>query len=172
MRKLGPVGTKWLKIFHLISVALWFGGIACLVTLRYGIQLSSFDEVNTAYNSMRVIDDVLIRNGAQGLLITSLIYSIWTHWGFFKHRWITIKWVIFISQMILGIGFLNRWVNTNIHLLETEKSIALSNTVFIQNHSLIQAGAITQIILITIVICISVLKPWKKKDKVFVQKAS
>jgi hypothetical protein len=42
------------------------------------------------------------------ILITSLIYSIWTHWGFFKHKWVTVKWGIFALQMVFGIGFLNR----------------------------------------------------------------
>jgi uncharacterized membrane protein len=171
MRKLGPKGMRWLKIFHLISVALWFGGISSLVILIFGAALSSFEEVSAIYSSMRKIDELLIRNGGQGILITSLIYSIWTHWGFFKHKWVTVKWGIFALQMVFGIGFLNRWVGTNVHLLETEKSMALSNPIFIQNHSLIQIGTITQALVIIIVIGISVIKPWKKKDKVLIRNA-
>jgi hypothetical protein len=53
-----------------------------------------------------------------------------------------------------------------VHLFETEKSMALSNPIFIQNHSIIQIGTITQALVIIIVIGISVIKPWKKKDKV------
>jgi len=91
MKKIGAEGTKWLKIIHIISVTLWFGGIISLLALISGINLSVFDEVNATYRSMRIIDEYIIRNGAQGILITSIIYSIWTNWGFFKHRWVAVK---------------------------------------------------------------------------------
>lgn len=163
MKKLGAGGMKWLKILHIISVALWFGGIISLIALRSGLDLSSFDEVYATYNSMRLIDETLIRNGAQGILLTSIVYSIWTNWGFFKHRWVAVKWVVFIAQMVLGIAFLNVWVGGNVALLISEKSAALSNPIFLHNHLLIQYGTISQVILIVFLICISVLKPWKKK---------
>lgn len=107
MKKLGPSSTKWLKILHIVFVALWFGGIISLLTLRFGLRLDTFDEVNITYNNMKIIDDYLIRNGAQGILITSVIYGFWTNWGFFKYRWIAVKLVVFVSQMIFGIVFLN-----------------------------------------------------------------
>jgi len=70
----------------------------------------------------------------------------------------------FLAQMLFGIIFLNSWVGANISMLSAEKSLALSNPVFIQNHSLIQIGTISQIVLLIFLICISVLKPWKKKN--------
>lgn len=164
MKKIGPEGTKWLKIIHIVSVALWFGGIISLVALRSGADMGSFENVNAAYHSMRTIDELIIRNGAQGILLTSIVYSIWTHWGFFKHKWVAVKWVVFIAQMVLGIAFLNSWVGTNVALLAAEKSAALSNPVFIRNHTLIQTGTISQVILVILLICISVLKPWKRKN--------
>jgi hypothetical protein len=164
MKKLGTVGTKWIKILHIISVGLWFGGVMALLALSVGLPLSDFEEVNTAYRSMRIIDTLLVRNGAQGIIITSLLYSIFTNWGFFKHKWVVVKWVAFIAQMIFGIVFLNGWTEANVILLEAEKSMALINPVFIQNHSLRQTGIIIQIVVIVILICISVLKPWKNKS--------
>jgi uncharacterized membrane protein len=163
MRKLGPSSTKWLKILHIIFVALWFGGIISLLTLRLGLNLSVFDQVNVTYNNMKIIDDYLIRNGAQGILITSVVYGFCTNWGFFKHKWIAVKLVVFISQMIFGIFFLNSWMGANIAMLNTEKVMALNNPAFIHNNSLIQLGIVSQLILIIFLICISVLKPWKKK---------
>lgn len=166
MKKLGPSSTKGLKILHIVFVALWFGGIISLLALRFGLRLETLDEVNITYNNMKIIDDYLIRNGAQGILITSLIYGIWTNWGFFKYRWVTVKLVVFVSQMIFGIVFLNRWMGSNISILNTEKVMALSNPTFIHNNSLIQFGIVSQLILIVFLICISVLKPWKKKKNI------
>jgi hypothetical protein len=164
MKKLGSNGTKWLKILHIISVTLWLGGITSLLALTLGLQLSDFEEVNAAYRSMKIIDTILVRNGAQGILLTSIIYSIWTNWGFFKHKWVAVKWVAFIAQMIFGIIFLSKWTEANIALLEVEKGMALINPIFMQNHLIRQTGIIIQIAIIVILICISVIKPWRSKN--------
>lgn len=37
MKKLGPSGTKWLKILHIISVSVWFGGVISLFALSLGL---------------------------------------------------------------------------------------------------------------------------------------
>jgi len=50
----------------------------------------------------------------------------------------------------------------NIVILETEKSMALNNPIFIQNHSLRQYFVIVQVVITVFIICISVIKPWKK----------
>jgi hypothetical protein len=39
--------------------------------------------------AMKLVDDFAIIPGGVGTALTSLIYSIWTPWGWFKHRWIT-----------------------------------------------------------------------------------
>lgn len=115
---------------------------------------------------MRIIDTLLVRNGAQGIILSSIIYSIWTNWGFFKHKWIAVKWLAFIAQLIFGIVFLNWWTEANIALLEAEKGMALINPIFIQNNSIRQTGIGIQIVVIVILICISVLKPWKNKNAI------
>lgn len=163
MKKLGPLGTKWLRIIHLVFVALMFGGIISSVALRFPLQLTAFDEVNITYKSLKIISDHIIRYGAQGIILTGLIYSIWTNWGFIKHKLVAVKWVVFIAQTLFGILFVDRWMEKNISMLNTEQTLALTNAAFIQNHSLIQSGAIAQIAVIIFLICISVLKPWKKK---------
>lgn len=164
MKKMGSTGMKWLKVFHLVSMSLWFGGVASLLALISGADLTNFDMVNAAYNSMRSIDSTVVRNGGQGILITSLIYSIGTNWGFFKHKWVAAKWGIFIAQMAFGIAYLNGLIEKNIEILHTEKALALSNQAFLNNHTYATVGLLTQCIIIVVVIWISVIKPWKSKN--------
>lgn len=164
MKKIGAVGIKRLKILHLISVALWFGGVVSLVALILQTNLTDFEKVNITYSSMKMIDQTVIRNGGQGIFITSIIYSIWTSWGFFKHKWIVVKWIVFLTQMIFGIFFLNGWVEQNIELLHAEKALALSNQIFINNHMNLKIGLVCQSIIIVLIIWVSVIKPWKNKN--------
>lgn len=162
MRKLGSVGMKWLKIFHIALVALFFGGIMSSVALNSRLKLSSFQEVYITYKNLIIISDSIVRFGAQGTLIIGVIYGIWTNWGFIKHKWLTIKWVIFVAQTLIGIFIVDKLMVANMALLETEKSIALNNPAFLHNNSLRQQVVIIQIVLTIFLICISVFKPWKK----------
>ena len=40
--------------------------------------------------------------GAIGTLLTGLVYSIWTHWDWFKHRWSVVMWCICIFGIVFG----------------------------------------------------------------------
>lgn len=164
MKKLGSVGIKYLKICHIVFVMLMFGGIISSVVLRFGFPLTEFDQVNISYENLKIISDHVIRYGAQGIIITSLIYSIWTPWGFKKYNWVAVKWIIFVGQTLLGIFFVDRWIEKNISMLETEKGLALTNPAFLHNHTLITFGAFAQILLIIILIWLSVFKPWTKRS--------
>jgi hypothetical protein len=142
---LGPVAMKWLKILHLFLVALFFGGILSSLALTLRLNLSSFDEVYSAYNSIMIISDHIVEYGAQGTLILGVVYGVLTTWGFFKHKWLTVKWVVFIAQTFAGILVVDKLMVANMTLLETERSAALSNPIFLQNHFLRQAVVIAQI---------------------------
>lgn len=163
MKKLGPACTKWLKIIHIILVALFFGGIMSSVALTFGLKLAAFDETFETYKSIVAISDNIVRIGAVGTLLIGFVYGFFTNWGFFKHRWITVKWILFVIQTLLGIFVVDKLMMANMAILETEKSRALTNPIFIHNHSLRQDVVIIQVIITIVIICISVLKPWKTK---------
>lgn len=163
MRKLGPVALKGLKIFHIGLVALFFGGILSSLALNYGLNLSNFNEVYVTYKNTIIISDYIVRYGAVGTLIIGFIYGFATNWGFVKHKWVAMKWLIYIAQTFIGILVVDKLMVANMAILEAEGSLALTNPVFIQNHSLRQEVVLAQIVLTLILLCISVLKPWRKK---------
>jgi hypothetical protein len=162
MKKFGSKGTKWVKVVHLVLVVLMLGGIISSVVIRLGLQPKTYEETLVAYRVLLTISDHIIRYGGIGLLVIGFVYGIWTSWGFFKHRWITVKWVVFLAQTVFGIVFIDRWMVQNFSLLETEKSAALSHPVFLHNENLILYGAMCQIGLLVLLTVISVWKPWKK----------
>ncbi|WP_246040290.1 hypothetical protein [Ectobacillus funiculus] len=61
-------------------------------------------------------------------------------------------------QTIVGIFVVDKLMVANIELLETQKELALSNPVFLQNHEIRQYTVLFQVA-VTIFI-ISFLKPW------------
>lgn len=163
MKKLGTVAMKGLKILHLVLVSLFFGGILSSVALNSRLDLSVFEEVNATYKSLVILSDYIVRYGAQGTIVMGIIYGVWTNWGFFRHKWIAVKWAIFVAQTFLGILVVDKLMVANMALLTSEKAMALSNPVFIHNHVLRKYVVIVQMVLTLCLICISVLKPWKMK---------
>jgi hypothetical protein len=163
--KFGPLGMKWLKILHTFFVVLFLGGILSSFALNLNVRLWHFDEVYATYQSLIIISDNIVEYGAQATIVLGVIYGVFTTWGFFKHKWLTVKWVIFVGQTFAGILLVDRLMVANMLLLETEGSAALSNPVFLHNHYLRQSVVIVQIVLTLFMIIISVLKPWRSTKK-------
>ncbi len=84
MKKMSPKAQRWLKLVHVFLAALWLASAIILVVTPIFVRL---DQNNTLYGGMLVlkfIDDFIIIPAANGCLLTGLIYSIWTNWGFFQ----------------------------------------------------------------------------------------
>lgn len=47
--------------------------------------------------TLKFLDDYMVIVGANGCLLTGLVYSIFTNFGFVKFRWVTIKWLLTLS---------------------------------------------------------------------------
>ncbi|HEU4962241.1 MAG TPA: DUF2269 domain-containing protein [Bacilli bacterium] len=165
MKKMGAKGMKWLKILHIFIVVLMLGGIISSVVIRLGVHPSTYRQTLLVYDILQTVSDQIIRYGGFGTLLIGLVYSIWTPWGFFKHRWVMVKWIVFLAQTLFGIFFIDRWMVTNHSLLQTEQASALSNSVFLHNEMLIRYGALTQVGLLIFLIAVSVLRPWKKAKR-------
>nr|WP_244404572.1 DUF2269 family protein [Parageobacillus caldoxylosilyticus] len=164
MKKIGPKGLKWLKILHLFFVILFFGGILSSTALNLQIDLTNYDETNLMYKNIIIISDNVVRYGAVGTLLIGFIYGFFTNWGFFKHRWVGVKFVLYIIQTIVGIFVVDKLMVANMELLETQKKLALSNPVFIHNHEIRQYAVMFQVAATIFILIISVLKPWRKKN--------
>ena len=163
MKKLSVNGQKWLKGFHILFACMWIGAavILCLMNpfLKAidGMQLYGIDV------SLKFIDDFIIIPGANGVLLTGLIYSIFTGWGWFKHRWIVVKWCITIFGVVFGTFWLGPWVNGMVPISKAHGLSALIDPGYIHNRHMVLYWGIFQLSTLIFALFISVLKPWKKK---------
>jgi uncharacterized membrane protein len=165
MKKLSPAGMKWLKILHISLVALFFGGIMSSVALSMGIDRATYEDTLATYQRVVVISDGIIRTGAVGTLLVGFLYGLLTSWGFFKHRWVTVKWILFIGQTLIGILVVDKLMLANMALLESEKALALTNPVFLHNQTLRTYAVYLQVAITVFIFGVSVIRPWKKKKQ-------
>ncbi|WP_256992267.1 DUF2269 domain-containing protein [Paenibacillus sp. XY044] len=163
--KMSVSAMKWLKILHIVLVSLFFGGILSSVTVNFTLGLSSYEDTLKSYKVIVLISDGVIRTGAVGTLAVAFVYGFFTSWGFFRHRWLTVKWILFILQTFIGIFVVDKLMLANLNLLETKGLKALGDPVFLHNHGLRNTFVLIQIGLTLVIFIISVIKPWKKKWK-------
>jgi hypothetical protein len=163
MRKFGSIGLKLLKMFHILMIVLFLGGILSSFALLMKVDLSDFEDVFVAYKTFNIISDNVVKMGAQGTILLGAIYGSFTKWGFIKHKWLAVKWILFIAQTFIGILVVDKLMLANIVLLETEKVLALSDPIFIHNHYLRLYVVIAQIGLTLLALILSVLKPGRAR---------
>ncbi|MFV0590356.1 MAG: DUF2269 family protein [Draconibacterium sp.] len=163
IKKLDTKEQKLLKFFHLLFAFMWFGGGLALTLFALCFVPTNLQEAHFLSNILDFIDVWFIIIGANGLLVTGLIYGIWTKWGFFKHTWITIKWIILAFQIVFGTFVLGYWVSANLEMAESMKNDIQFYPDFFKNLQYLGWGGSLQMILLIAVILISVYKPWKKR---------
>jgi len=101
---------SWLKGAHLIFVCLWVGGALGVMVIQNGGGAG--EALFGRDVAARLVDDFVVIPGAMGSLLTGLIYSLFTPWGFFKHRWVAVKWFITLYGVLFGTFFLGPWLNS------------------------------------------------------------
>lgn len=164
MRKLTGNETRWLKVVHLLFVAAWIGGqISFLLIQTIKYQLALPEHQYGILAALKAIDDVVIVGGALGCLITGLIYSLLTPWGFFKFRWLTFKWTATVTLILFGTFFLGPWMNEMAAISAAEYAAAMINPSYIHDEKMNMMWGSLQFGINLMLVVISVLKPWRKK---------
>ena len=164
MKKLSGKSQRWLKAVHLLFGAVWASSGITLIALQLSLEPASGGELHGMLLAAKFIDDFMIIPGATGSLLTGLIYSIWTNWGFFKHRWITVKWIITVGGVLFGTFFLGVWLNSLPPIAAEMGMDALSDPLFVRNQSLNLTWGSLQVASVVFALIISALKPWGRKQ--------
>jgi hypothetical protein len=164
MKKLGLTGKAWLKGIHISLACVWIGAAASMILLNFVRgHISTGDELWAVNASIKLIDDYLIIPSAIGCLITGILFSCFTNWGFFKFNWIIVKYVINIAAILFGTFFLGPWVNGMEAISEVERLAALQNTTYLGYQKMNLYFGSLQAFLLIVAAIISVFKPWGKR---------
>ncbi len=164
MKKLNGKQQKWLKLVHIYSAGLWLGGAIALNLMHFFMEATDGMELYGINLSMKFIDDFIVIPGASLTFITGLLYSIFTKWGWFKHHWITVKWIICLYGVVFGTFFLGPWLNSLPPMTKLEGLNVLSNSTYVHNKEMLCTWGTFQAVTVIIAFFFSVLRPWKKSN--------
>ncbi|NLD38413.1 MAG: hypothetical protein GX654_16245 [Desulfatiglans sp.] len=168
MLKIKAKGLKWLKGFHMIAVSCWVGGAVSLILLYF--LKNGVDDRGVLYGINRSIHHidmaVIVIPGAFGSLVTGLIYSAFSSWGFFRHKWMIFKWIVTVAAILFGTFFLGPW-ETNMMEISGKIGLAsLNDPEYLYNEKMNLIFGAIQALLLIATIFVSIFKPWRApKDK-------
>jgi uncharacterized membrane protein len=167
MKKLGKTGLHWLKGFHLIAVSCWLGGAVALMLLYFlKIGVGDGGVLFGINQSIHHVDmSVVVIPGALGCLLTGLIYSSFSNWGFFKHNWLIFKWVVAVVAILFGTFFLGPWETRMMEISGDLRMSALTDPDYLYNQKMNFIFGLIQCLVIMVTLFISIFKPWKKKKR-------
>ena len=170
MKLLNVNQLKFLKSVHLISAALWLTCVMLLLILS--LVWNRIDEGNQfyMYNAIYCFIDLRILSPAAIVtLITGLIYSLFTKWGFFKHGWLIYKWVVTVALILIGTFYLGPMTSAMRDITAIKHMDALNDANYLHGRSVSAWAAPINSLLLIGAYFVSVYKPWKninKKDAV------
>ncbi|MFA5517667.1 MAG: hypothetical protein WDA74_00275 [Spirochaetota bacterium] len=164
MKKVGSMGMKVFKIIHLVLVCMWVGGGIALVAMVNAMISQKGGPYYGYLYAMKIVDDFIIIPGAMGTLLIGLLYGIFTGWGFFKHNWITVKWVLTVALILFGTFFLGPWLNGSVEITGALLDKPFEDMQVASNLFKLNLWGALQVAFLIFMVAISVLKPWRKKQ--------
>lgn len=162
---LGTTGRQWLKSLHLIVSVIWLGAAISMNMLRVAWTPTTGSDLYAVDHAIAVIDNAVVVPMAFASVITGLLESWLTTWGFFKFRWVTVKWILTIGMMIYAPLFISKWDNGLEAISKAEGLLALQNPVYLDYRLYYNLSAAVFISALAFMSVISTLKPWTKQDK-------
>ncbi len=163
MKKLSAKGQRWLKCLHIYTACVWVGCATTLSIMQLFVKPENGSELYGILATLDFIDLFILVPGAIGTFLTALVYSIWTNWGWFKHNWIIVKWIICTFGIVFGTFWLGPWMSGNVHIAKDLGMEALTDPQYLSNRNNSIMFGTLQACTVIFSVFISVLKPWKKK---------
>lgn len=166
MYRLQGRGIKILKIFHLFGASCWLGGAICMILLnRAGAQAEGAGMLYGINFASHAIDMwVVVTFGVYVCLMTGLCYGLFTPWGFFRQRWVAVKWALTVICFSSGWILLGRWEGQMLEISSQTGERALQNADYLRIRASHFWLSLLQITMLMAMFAISVIKPWKKRE--------
>ena len=149
-----------------MTAGFWVGGAFGLTFMLLAPGSPGSGGELLGYNeACKFVDDFVIIPGAVGCLVTGLLFSLLSPWGFFRHRWVAVKWVLTVLCVLFGTFYLGPRINGQPAITAVAGLEALQDPAYLSNLSGNIKGGAIQLVTITFMVAISVLRPWRAAKK-------
>jgi len=155
---------RWVKAIHVVSAALWLGALTGMALLgsetasvadraRFGLDRAAY-----------LLHDRVLFGAFIVTLATGLIFALFTKWGFFRHHWLTVKWVLAGTLFAITL-----WPQSS----AVSGMVALADAGVAEMHGLRYSDfartslwlAIAQLVVVVAIFFLSAIKPFGKRAR-------
>lgn len=146
---------------HVAFSVGWFGSVAFFLLLAIrGLTTKDGDTQMAMYVAMEVGALTVIVPACLGSLVTGINQSLGTHWGLFKHYWISTKLVLSVFGTLLLLVHLEP-IGVMASVVTSSKFV-VADRYDIQFRLVVDAIAASAILMFAL--ALSVYKPWGRID--------
>lgn len=156
---------KALKVFHILFGIMWIGGVMALVSIMLGTRPQGVEQMYAVAKDHLVIDKFFLIPGGIGIVLTAFVYSIFTKWGFFKVKWVGVKWVLTVVLVLIGKVYMGVTIENNMDYAAMMLTEPLPLEPFLTNVRHVVIAGIVQLVGFAVILILSVWKPWTKSRK-------
>jgi hypothetical protein len=165
MKKIGITPKKWLLTLHSLFAAIMFGVTITFLILSIAATVTTDEGVlKASYMSMHLLAQTSVRASTIGTVVTGVLLSLLTHWGFFKYYWIIVKELLTILSIGLGLVGIYFWSLKAVTITTVQGMESLHNPEFLVNRTYLFVGISLQIISLIAMYILSIFKPWGKRE--------
>jgi hypothetical protein len=164
MKEFGPRARKWAVSLHVGFASLWFGSAFAMVLVMWlrPAAPASEGELLAWCLAIKLIDDMVIIGSAAGSLLTGLLLSWKTKWGFFIWFWVAFKLLATVCMVVFGATCLGPWIDETAALVRCDGLDALAGPSYVAATSLASICGSLQVALLAFILGVSIFKPWGK----------
>jgi hypothetical protein len=167
MKKLSSGGRLWMVTLHVLFASVWIGtAISMNLIVLFKTAPRSGEELYAFNLSVKLLDDFLIAPSAIGVLVTGLLISAMTNWGFFRYFWVTVKWIGTIALLFSGVFWLLPWLSNMIALSHAQRLLSFQDVHYMYCRTRLLIVGNIQVLVLANMILLSVAKPGGKVVKV------
>jgi len=156
MKKLTKKGYQVLKILHIYFAAIWVGSAIAMWSF---LLIINSNNISKNLEVALFIDEFVLIPSVFLCLITGILFSIFTKWGFFKHRWIIVKYIGNLAPPIMGIVFHGAQFHKLVEMANELGFTALSNNEFKNLLNIFLIVCVLNGLILLFMYIISVIKP-------------
>jgi len=164
---------KILKWIHVTFVAFSLGGLVSMLVLVLLKKHLNIDE-NLFLIDLSIYNlfNIVVNYSFYLLIVTGIIYSLFSKWGFFKHHWITLKWIGVLISFVFVWFWLGPTINGLVALADGGFILLGAHGEYLDYFGKSQLFIAVQGLLFLAIVFISVYKPWGvRKRQIKVKRA-
>ncbi len=95
-------GRQVLGIVHVAAAGIWLGCALAMLALALAASSPHGEQALGAWRSIAMLDRSVAAAGALLSIATGFVYCKWTAWGFLRHRWVAVKWLLALVVVVSG----------------------------------------------------------------------